>query len=783
MKHIYLLFLGLILFNNQVFSQCQSNENKVDVVIIPDNYPTETTWDITQNGNILYSGGVEGGSFCIDTSLCLKFTIYDQFGDGMCCNYGNGSYTLLIDDVIYKQGGTFTTSESTLFNCPPGTSCNDPLIISEGSFTAPSTNSWYSFTPAATGMYAISTCGLSVCDTKLWVYETCNAMINNNDNLGTLFYDDNEGGCGLQANISAYFAAGVTYLIRVGYDINAVCASQSIDFTLSYTGPIVGCMDPSACNYNPLATISNGNCIYYPNPLCPGGPDLTILQNDIINTLQIRQEPATDCEVEEGCMNGYGMRTVLAFDTHIKNIGDEDYYIGTPENNPSQFSFTNCHGHAHYEGYADYILYKSTGGTIPIGHKNGFCVMDLECSDGGTAQYGCGNMGISKQCGDIYNSGLACQWIDITDVEPGEYIMAVKVNWDQSPDALGRYESNYDNNWAQVCINIIVDGNGNKGFEVLTDCQPYVDCAGVQFGNSELDCNGECGGSAVGGDLDNNQLVQTQDAAAYVNGVLTGTLAATTCNDISGDGIISVWDAGLANNCALYNPPGSSNCVFPNTTINATQLMQFGFIEVNNTEKYMDVYVKNPLNKIVAYEFNVSGIVISEVQNMIDPLYYPITPQFVPGGNKVIGISYLDSLIMKNSIPTKLVRIYYTEMTSPDICVSNVVHVLNDVYEPVFVTLVENCISMAGVEERGIPSFSLQPNPSNTQVSIKLNSRLDEHLSVSIVDALGRKVASKTLKEMETELTFDTSILQDGFYQVVFNSGMVRKSESLIIKH
>ena len=47
--------------------------------------------------------------------------------------------------------------------------------------------------------------------------------------------------------------------------------------------------------------------------------------------------------------------------------------------------------------------------------------MDLECNDGGTGQYGCSNMGISKQCGDIYDRSLECQWIDITDVDTAEY--------------------------------------------------------------------------------------------------------------------------------------------------------------------------------------------------------------------------------------------------------------------------------------------------------------------------------------------------------------------------
>ena len=85
---------------------------------------------------------------------------------------------------------------------------------------------------------------------------------------------------------------------------------------------------------------------------------------------------------------------------------------------------------------------------LPIGFKNGFCVMDLECSDGGTFTYGCSNMGISAHCGDIYGAGLSCQWIDVTGIPDGVYHLVVRVNWDYDPDALGRHENNYENNWA-----------------------------------------------------------------------------------------------------------------------------------------------------------------------------------------------------------------------------------------------------------------------------------------------------------------------------------------------
>ena len=781
MKNYYILFLSLIALNFNSQAQCVIGQKQIIVEINPDNYPQEITWVLRENGIQVGNGAFAGDTICVAETACIQFSIYDSANDGICCGFGVGSYNLYVDGALVHSGGDYGSGESFYTNCNQGAICEDPLVASLGNMTAPAPNTFYTFTAAETGIYDITTCDLSTCDTKLWVYSACNNYVSNTDNTGTIFYDDDGAGCGYQAGIDAYLEAGVTYIIRVGIYENATCA-DSIDFSITFNGPVTGCTDSTSCNFNPLATVSDGNCFYYPNPNCPAGPDLIILESAIVNSLEIRQEPATACMVDEGCMNGFGDRTVLAFDTHIKNIGDLDYFVGNPTDYPGQFTFENCHGHAHYEGYADYILHKPNGESIPIGHKNGFCVMDLECSDGGTAQYGCSNMGITKQCGDIYAKYLDCQWIDVTDVDTGEYILAIKVNWDQSPDALGHFESNYDNNWAQVCIRLTEDINGVKGFTQLPNCQPYVDCAGTPFGNAVIDCEGNCAGTAVKGDLDANQLVQTQDANLYVTGILDQTLTTSLCKDISNDGIISVWDAGLAVNCAV-NSSGVNNCVFPNSVENTAQIVEIGYTTINTAEGYIDIYMKNADNKVSAYELTVSGITISDAENLINVANYPSTPQFIAGGNKVITMSFVDSLIPKNFQIAPLLRIYYSEITSPDICVESVVHLLNDEYQPTTVNLIEACVSVAGIEERGMPSFNLFPNPSNQNLTVELSVKLDEKVTVSITDAMGRTVISKNLNPLETELIFNTEKLADGFYNVVLNTGNVLSAKPFLVKH
>lgn len=43
------------------------------------------------------------------------FTISDVYGDGICCQYGNGSYSLTADSTTLASGGSFGSSENTTF--------------------------------------------------------------------------------------------------------------------------------------------------------------------------------------------------------------------------------------------------------------------------------------------------------------------------------------------------------------------------------------------------------------------------------------------------------------------------------------------------------------------------------------------------------------------------------------------------------------------------------------------------------------------------------------------
>ncbi|MEW7277131.1 reprolysin-like metallopeptidase [Aquimarina sp. 2201CG1-2-11] len=96
----------------------------VNLAITLDNYPQETSWSITDSNNqVVASGGTydnQPNGATVNATACLEdgtytFVINDGFGDGICCQYGNGSYSLTSEGSTIASGGSFGNSESTTF--------------------------------------------------------------------------------------------------------------------------------------------------------------------------------------------------------------------------------------------------------------------------------------------------------------------------------------------------------------------------------------------------------------------------------------------------------------------------------------------------------------------------------------------------------------------------------------------------------------------------------------------------------------------------------------------
>jgi len=205
----------------------------------------------------------------------------------------------------------------------------------------------------------------------------------------------------------------------------------------------------------PAASFAQRTSVARDFPLYPNGhtPDLVVDPQRFVAQMEIVDrlfEPG-DCAIAEGVVGAPGYRRLLRFDTVLMNRGDGDLVIGdrSDPNNPyaKYFVFHACHGHYHLRDFSIYELLTPDGSVVIAGTKQGFCFEDsFKYEDGGKSHgYDCGYQGITSGWGDWYYKQLVGQWIDITGVPEGEYIVRVSINTGVSAPIFDEGENRYPN--------------------------------------------------------------------------------------------------------------------------------------------------------------------------------------------------------------------------------------------------------------------------------------------------------------------------------------------------
>lgn len=105
-------------------SNTVATSTAVTFEIKTDNYGSETSWKLFRpDGTIFAQGGpyTDGAQpahtyeWTLDDITCYKLQVTDAYGDGMCCNYGQGYYKVMVDGNIILQGGQFAAEDNKLF--------------------------------------------------------------------------------------------------------------------------------------------------------------------------------------------------------------------------------------------------------------------------------------------------------------------------------------------------------------------------------------------------------------------------------------------------------------------------------------------------------------------------------------------------------------------------------------------------------------------------------------------------------------------------------------------
>ncbi|XP_017889391.1 lysyl oxidase homolog 2B isoform X1 [Ceratina calcarata] len=190
-------------------------------------------------------------------------------------------------------------------------------------------------------------------------------------------------------------------------------------------------------------------------------PDLVFDHIELMRTahLEDRQLFWLQCAMEENCVASQAYRIqkesenwhletrrLLRFTARILNAGTADFRPSVPKH---LWEWHMCHMHYHsMEVFATFDVLDLNGSRLAEGHKASFCLEDNQCLPGIEPRYKCanyGDQGISVNCTDVYRHNIDCQWVDISELTPGEYVFKVAVN----PEfKVG--EMSFDNN-AAIC--------------------------------------------------------------------------------------------------------------------------------------------------------------------------------------------------------------------------------------------------------------------------------------------------------------------------------------------
>ncbi len=212
-----------------------------------------------------------------------------------------------------------------------------------------------------------------------------------------------------------------------------------------------------------------------------------------------------------------------------------------------------------------------------------------------------------------------------------------------------------------------------------------------------------------------------------------------------------------------------NHCTFPRNISNPNDTNSLSISTIDSTNNYLDIELLNPLTKVKAFQFKMSGITISSVVSLASPIDFPVDVRFKPGTNEVFAISLEDSSLQRSTTGQALVRIYFSAITDTQICINSITDIINQDAEHTVVKITGNCIPS---KITNVPTLIKQaeivllPNPAKDKIYIHLSEEAGTIDELTILDVTGKifPIPLQMIKNSWYEL--DLKNLSSGVYIV-----------------
>ena len=274
MKKIFLYILAVLSLN------VSAQNSWINIQLLTDNYPTETSWNITPPGGypiIIQNDSGMLPNTLYDTTIALGGTIiasiFDQYGDGLSASQWGGTDGWFLiqndcqDTIMYVAGDFGDTLVNTLQIAPcapPSGGCLDSLATNYDPTAAFDDGSC--IYPPCAGLdtfYVINYCQ----GAQNKVHYKWSNMSNPNCRMAAYTRSTDPYSLGSQwypypgnfSNTGILFSNSQN---NTTYYFLGMLADSSYTDTLVVTTQecIPGCTDPTALNYNPWANSDDGTC-------------------------------------------------------------------------------------------------------------------------------------------------------------------------------------------------------------------------------------------------------------------------------------------------------------------------------------------------------------------------------------------------------------------------------------------------------------------------------------------------------------------------------------------